>query len=152
MEETALLLKVVFDYKVAKSAAGKDWERIRSKHDDLSKHFTEAYPNEQQTNFQEEKTKETFNAARVSSKLKKLKISFISVLFWNRSIWFCPFTLEPNGTVPNGNIPSAEPIESDSSFKWKGSKGSSVNGRPICTNFGTVPFGTVPFGSSVNGV
>ena len=63
----------------------------------------------QQTNFQEEKTKETFNAARVSSKLKKLRISFISVLFWNGSNWFCPFTLEPNGTVPNGNIPSAEP-------------------------------------------
>ena len=26
--------------------------------------------------------------------------------------------------------------------KWNGSKGSSVNARPIRTNFGTVPFGT----------
>ena len=35
----------------------------------------------------------------------------------------------------------------DSGSKWNGSKGSSVNARPIRTNFGTIPFG-----SSVSGV
>ena len=35
----------------------------------------------------------------------------------------------------------------DSSSKWNGSRGSSVNARLINTNFGMVPFG-----SSVNGV
>ena len=40
----------------------------------------------------------------------------------------------------------------DSSSKWNGSKGYSVNARLIRTNFGTVPLGTVRFGSSVNRV
>ena len=117
--------------EVAKSAAAQDWETICSKRDDLSKRFIEAYPDETTDEFPREEEKETFTAARVSSKLKKLRNSFISFLCWNGSILFCPFTLEPNGTVPNG---------------------SSVNARAIRTNFGTVPCGTVAFGSSENGV
>ena len=34
---------------------------------------------------------------------------YISVLFLNGSIWFCPFTLEPSGTDPNGTVSSADP-------------------------------------------
>ena len=40
----------------------------------------------------------------------------------------------------------------DSSSKWNGSKGYSVNARLIRTNFGTVPLGTAPYGTRVNRV
>ena len=40
----------------------------------------------------------------------------------------------------------------DSGSKWNGSNGSSVDERPIRTNFGSVPFATALFGSSVNGI
>ena len=40
----------------------------------------------------------------------------------------------------------------DSGSKYYGFKGSFVNARPICTNFGSVTVGTIPFGSSVSGI
>ena len=40
----------------------------------------------------------------------------------------------------------------DSGSKWNGSNGSSVNARPIRTNFGSVPLGMALFDCSVNGV
>ena len=50
-EKTALLLKVVFDYRTAKSAVAQDWEKICFKHDVLSKRFIEAYPVEKTEEF-----------------------------------------------------------------------------------------------------
>ena len=38
-EETALLLKVVLDYKTAKLAGGQDWENMRTKYDGISSKF-----------------------------------------------------------------------------------------------------------------
>ena len=79
-EETALLLKGVLDYKTAKLAIAQDWETIRSKYDNLAKHLIEAYPNEVTDEFPRGQTKETFSAAKVSSKVKKLKNSFRKAL------------------------------------------------------------------------
>ena len=45
-EETALLLKVVLDYKTTKLTEGKGWETIRSKYDDIKQVFAEQHPNE----------------------------------------------------------------------------------------------------------
>ena len=42
---------------------------------------------------------------------KESSFTFISVLFWLRSTWFCPFILAPNGRVPNGTVPLVEPEE-----------------------------------------
>ena len=79
-EETALLLKVVLDYKTAELAIAQDWETIRSKYDDLAKRLIEAYPNELTDEFPRGQTKETLSAAKVSSKVKKLKNSFRKAL------------------------------------------------------------------------
>ena len=79
-EETALLLKVVLDYKTATLAIAQDWETIRFKYDDLAKRLIEAYPNEVTDEFPWGQTKETFSAAKVSSKVKKLKNSFSKAL------------------------------------------------------------------------
>ena len=79
-EETALLLKVVLDYKTAKLAIAQDSEAIRSKYDDLAKRLIEAYPNEVTDEFPRGQTKETFSGAKVSSKVKKLKNSFRKAL------------------------------------------------------------------------
>ena len=35
-EETALLLKIVLDYKVSKLAGGQDWETVRTKYEDIT--------------------------------------------------------------------------------------------------------------------
>ena len=37
-------------------------------------------------------------AHKIIKQRKESSLIFISVLFWLRSTWFCPFTLEPNGT------------------------------------------------------
>ena len=79
-EETALLLKVVLDYKTATLAIAQDWETSRSKYDDLAKRLIEAYPNEATDEFPRGQTKETFSAAKVSSKVKKLTNSFRKAL------------------------------------------------------------------------
>ena len=63
--ETALLLKVIFEYKAAKSTAAQDWETIHSKHDDLLKQFIEAYFHLTTDEFTRGEAKETFTAARV---------------------------------------------------------------------------------------
>ena len=89
------MLKVVFDHKAA-----KDWEIIRSKYDDLSKRIIEAYPDETTDEFPRGETKGTFIAARVSSKLKKLRQLHLRYLL-ERFHLVLP--------VPNGAIPSAEP-------------------------------------------
>ena len=54
--------------------------------------------------------------------------------------------------LPSGPFPSAEPKSTDTCSKRDGSSSSSVNARPIHTNFLLVPCGTVPFDSSVNSV
>ena len=56
-------------------------------------------------------------------------------VYWNRAE---PFLQRTQKSTDSGSI-------------WNGSKGYSVNARPIRTNFGTVLFGTILFGSSVNG-
>ena len=43
-EETALLLKVVADYKVSKLSGGQDWETVRTKYDDITSRFQASYP------------------------------------------------------------------------------------------------------------
>ena len=79
-EETALLLKIVLDYKTAKYAAGQDWETIRSKYEDLACRLQEAYLDEVTDEFPRGETKEEFSASKVSSKLKKMKNSFRKAL------------------------------------------------------------------------
>ena len=79
-EETALLLKVVLDYKTATLAIAQDWETSRSKYDDLAKRLIKAYPNEVTDEFPSGQMKDTFSAAKVSSKVKKLKNSFRKAL------------------------------------------------------------------------
>ena len=70
VEESALLLKIIFDYNVAqgcaevsrpiteaaKSAAEQDWVTIRSKFDELSERFIEAYPDETTDEFRRGET------------------------------------------------------------------------------------------------
>ena len=79
-EETALLLKVVLDYKTVKHAAVQDWKTTRSKYYDVVKFLIEACPDEVTEEFPRGKSKETFSAAKVSSKLNKLKNSFTRAL------------------------------------------------------------------------
>ena len=79
-EETAILLKIVLDYKTAKYAAEQDWETIRSKYEDLACRLQEAYPDEVTDEFPRGETKEEFSASKISSKLKKMKNSFRKAL------------------------------------------------------------------------
>ena len=79
-EETALLLKVVLDYKTVKFAAGQDWETVRSNYEDLAKRLAEAYPNEVTEEFPRGERKEDFTAAKIASKMKKMKNGFRKAL------------------------------------------------------------------------
>ena len=45
-EETALLMKVVLDYKAAKCSHGLDWETIRNKYEELVERLQENYPSD----------------------------------------------------------------------------------------------------------
>ena len=48
-EETALLLKVVLDYKTTKLGLGRDWETVRSEYEDIQDNFLLSYPKEEES-------------------------------------------------------------------------------------------------------
>ena len=50
-------------------------------------------------------------SCEIIKQAKEASFIFISFLFLLLSVWFCPFALEPNGTVPNRANPSVEPKE-----------------------------------------
>ncbi len=76
-EETALLLKVVLDYKVSKLAGGQDWETVRTKYEDITSKFQALYPEEADSvAFPHLATKKEFSKERLTAKIKKIKTSF----------------------------------------------------------------------------
>ena len=67
-EETALLLKVVLDYKVSKLAGGQDWETVRTKYEDIMSKFQALYPEEADSvAFPHLATKKEFSKERLTA-------------------------------------------------------------------------------------
>ena len=77
-EETALLLKIVLDYKVSKLAGGQDWETVRTKYEDITSKLQASYPKdeEERTEFPHLATKAEFTKERLTAKIEKIKTSF----------------------------------------------------------------------------
>eukprot|EP00112_Aurelia_sp_Birch-Aquarium-sp1_P016380 Seg3708.3 transcript_id=Seg3708.3/GoldUCD/mRNA.D3Y31 product="hypothetical protein" protein_id=Seg3708.3/GoldUCD/D3Y31 len=79
-EETSLLLQVVIDYKASKTAAGLDWETVKTRYEDITERFQAQYPRggadanmEEYPNFADPSkiTKE-----RIIPRLKRIKLNF----------------------------------------------------------------------------
>ena len=74
-EETALLLKVVADYKIKKLEDAQDWEAVRAKYEEICKRFTAAYPCEGDSE-EFPRSYNEFTKDRIASKIKKMKAGF----------------------------------------------------------------------------
>ena len=96
-EETALLLKVVADFKSEKISAGQDWETIRSKYEDLRVRYLEAYPVEEGSEeFPNSSSKETFTKERLTAKIKKIRNSFRNAIDSVIHVLYCFIQTEPS--------------------------------------------------------
>ena len=67
-EETALLIKVVMDYKAAKMQNGEDWGTVMSKYEDILLKFTETFPETATEDFPNSQDKEKITKEKVKRK------------------------------------------------------------------------------------
>ena len=75
-EETALLIKVVIDYKAAKSSLALDCETIRNRYEELVERLEENYPSDLTEGFPNVGNTKVFTKERLLRKLKRIKLSF----------------------------------------------------------------------------
>ena len=75
-EETALLMKVVLDYKAAKFSLGLDWETIRNRYEELVERLKENYPSDLTEGYPNVGKTDVFTKERLLRKLKRIKLSF----------------------------------------------------------------------------
>ena len=79
-EETALLVKIIIDYKAAKSNLGLDWETVRMRYEEITERFRDSYPKKESGASHEEFPKfedtSVITKDRVASKIKRIKTSF----------------------------------------------------------------------------
>ena len=69
--EINLLLGVVLDYRVGKAGEEVDWQRVRSKYEDITKVFLEKYLDNDEENFPRgAKAAGSLNKDRIRNKLK----------------------------------------------------------------------------------
>ena len=79
-EETALLVKIVIDYKALKANLGLEWETIKNRYEEITTRFRSSYPTKESGASIEEfpKSDDTsiITKERVCTKIKRIKTSF----------------------------------------------------------------------------
>ncbi|MCP4485444.1 MAG: hypothetical protein GY823_12930 [Flavobacteriaceae bacterium] len=88
-EETALLLRILIDYKASKALSGLDWETIKNRYDEITDRFRLQYPKPESGSDPDEypnmqnilqseypNMQSVFNKDCVNRKLKRVKMLF----------------------------------------------------------------------------
>eukprot|EP00794_Sanderia_malayensis_P010159 gene10159-11199_t len=79
-EQTALLVKIVLDYKTLKTNLCQDWESIKNRYEEITTRFRASYPRKESGVSPEEFPKyedtSVITKDRVSTKVKRIKTSF----------------------------------------------------------------------------
>lgn len=77
-EETALLMRVVIDYKSDKCNAGFDWETIKNKYEEILQRFRAAYPKNETSmeHYPNCNNLAVFTKEKISQKIKRIKANF----------------------------------------------------------------------------
>ena len=78
-EETALMMRIVIDYKAFKSQLGLDWETVKNKYEEIAIRFQEAYPKKENCSVDEFPNCEdptVIDKSRICPKLKRLKSNY----------------------------------------------------------------------------
>ena len=147
-EETALLLKVVHEYKTTKISSSLDWETVRTKYTDIANSFVQKYPKGKSEEFPHSNDEAAFTEERITAKIRKVKNNFRKALDSGRrsgggrlvftlyedcsAIWSgCPSAESIAGGIETSSINAndmsniMDPLESDKSLR-NSSTGSST--------------------------